>query len=439
MSLCQIYPSILPEITISHSFHVQKAGLAQSSTTTASEPNTSEKPKKKGGKNKTKKKKSKPKSNQNINPNAILPKNKGNTKTKKKKKNTKKAKTQTNIKLNDTKKKKKNTNNNSKANTSERGRARTTIDKKKPKQSKSKSKPRFKIKPKDKSKQNNTNNIVLNSISYSPSKPAVEEKKDESPSKPKPKKKRFPWANWAIDRGTESDVEDDSGPTHRQRRSSLGSVREFHIARAKRARIKTPVKPSPKNKTVIIKDDDLDKINNISGKKGGAHRKKKKSKKKKNKMDKWDKISSNTADRHNVDGVDIYNPEAMKKERRKKKEAQKFKIVPKHHVKRSSLPTYQSIRKNNPQLKFYVQKETQRNLASLLDQPEKRKKSKRLRNLSRKGFDLHINRRYRLEDGRVGICKYKGRTEFGKSSEDWIGLGMFLKRFSYYNMYTNPI
>jgi len=91
-------------------------------------------------------------------------------------------------------------------------------------------------------------------------------------------------------------------------------------------------------------------------------------------------------------------------------------------VKRSSLPTYQSIRKNNPQLKFYVHKETQRNLASLLDQPEKRKKSKRLRNLSRKGFDLHVNHRYRLEDGRVGVCKYKGRTEFGKSSEDWIGL-----------------
>ena len=37
----------------------------------------------------------------------------------------------------------------------------------------------------------------------------------------------------------------------------------------------------------------------ISGKKSGAYRKKNKSKKKK-KMDKWDKISINTAERHNL-------------------------------------------------------------------------------------------------------------------------------------------
>ena len=208
-------------------------------------------------------------------------------------------------------------------------------------------------------------------------------------------------------------------------------MREFHLARAKRARIKAVVAP-PNNKTVIIKDDELKQINNDndtrSGKSGGGHRshKKKKAKKRSNKkkIDKWDKISSSTADRHNVDGVDIYSPDAMKKKRRKEKEVTKFKIIPKHHVKRSSLPTYQSIRKNNPKLKFFVHKETQRNLATLLDQPEKRKKSKKLRNLSRTGFDLHVNHRYRLEDGRVGVCKYKGRTEFGKSSEDWIGLGL---------------
>lgn len=27
-----------------------------------------------------------------------------------------------------------------------------------------------------------------------------------------------------------------------------------------------------------------------------------------------------------------------------------------------------------------------------------------------------------MDDGRIGICKYKGRTDFGKSSEDWVGL-----------------
>ena len=43
-------------------------------------------------------------------------------------------------------------------------------------------------------------------------------------------------------------------------------------------------------------------------------------------------------------------------------------------------------------------------------------------NLSRNGFEIHTRKRYRLEDGRIGIVKFKGRTEFGKSSEDWIGL-----------------
>eukprot|EP01083_Nonionella_stella_P027356 75323_1 len=43
-------------------------------------------------------------------------------------------------------------------------------------------------------------------------------------------------------------------------------------------------------------------------------------------------------------------------------------------------------------------------------------------NKARGGFTVHTNRRVRVDDGRIGIVKYKGRTTFGKSSEDWIGI-----------------
>eukprot|EP01084_Bolivina_argentea_P169330 293560_1 len=89
-------------------------------------------------------------------------------------------------------------------------------------------------------------------------------------------------------------------------------------------------------------------------------------------------------------------------------------------MRRSSLPTYDSVKKKLEM----INKESKRDLSTLLDQPEKRKISKRLKNLSRNGFEIHINHRYKLEDGRVGICKYKGRTAFGKASQDWIGLVM---------------
>ena len=35
---------------------------------------------------------------------------------------------------------------------------------------------------------------------------------------------------------------------------------------------------------------------------------------------------------------------------------------------------------------------------------------------------IKSRRTYKLRDGRIGIARYKGRTMFGKSSEDWIGL-----------------
>merc|ERR1712228_639608 len=53
---------------------------------------------------------------------------------------------------------------------------------------------------------------------------------------------------------------------------------------------------------------------------------------------------------------------------------------------------------------------------------KERKKNKELKNLSRTGFKIKPNHRYRVDDGRIGICRFRGRTLFGKSSEDWVGI-----------------
>jgi len=53
---------------------------------------------------------------------------------------------------------------------------------------------------------------------------------------------------------------------------------------------------------------------------------------------------------------------------------------------------------------------------------KERKKEKELKNLSRTGFKIKVNHRYRIDDGRIGICRFRGRTLFGKSSQDWVGI-----------------
>lgn len=53
---------------------------------------------------------------------------------------------------------------------------------------------------------------------------------------------------------------------------------------------------------------------------------------------------------------------------------------------------------------------------------KKMREEKAAKNLSRKGFKIKVKRRYRIDDGRIGVCKYRGRTVFGKDGEDWIGV-----------------
>jgi len=96
-------------------------------------------------------------------------------------------------------------------------------------------------------------------------------------------------------------------------------------------------------------------------------------------------------------------------------------VPPPLHRRKSSLLTVAEMKKSKT-AKLLVAKEQKRNLASLSLDPKKRLKSKKIKNLSRNGFEIHTRKRYRLDDGRIGICMFKGRTDFGKSSEDWVGL-----------------
>jgi len=53
---------------------------------------------------------------------------------------------------------------------------------------------------------------------------------------------------------------------------------------------------------------------------------------------------------------------------------------------------------------------------------KKKREKKQAKNLSRMGFKITINKRYRIDDGRIGIAKFCGRTLFGKAHEDWVGI-----------------
>merc|ERR1711933_317934 len=53
------------------------------------------------------------------------------------------------------------------------------------------------------------------------------------------------------------------------------------------------------------------------------------------------------------------------------------------------------------------------------DKINNRKKNK---NKTRTGFTVHVNRRVRLDDGRIGVVRYKGRTAFDSKSNVWIGI-----------------
>jgi len=161
-----------------------------------------------------------------------------------------------------------------------------------------------------------------------------------------------------------------------------------------------------------IKDDSESDTGGVSSKK--KHHKKKHKKHKKDK----DKKSKHKKDKkHKKYGID--KQESVKNVNKRNQ----FKAnQPWHHKKRSSLPTYNTMRKRQATLQFHIDKERNRNLATLNYDTDKRKKSKEYKNLSGGGFQIRVNYRYRLKDNRIGVCRFKGRTLFGKSYQDWIGI-----------------
>merc|ERR1712228_299436 len=115
-----------------------------------------------------------------------------------------------------------------------------------------------------------------------------------------------------------------------------------------------------------------------------------------------------------------------KKSRQKSKS--KTKLLSKT---KSSTDTYDidSIPFNKSKTKKLSRNNSKKQLKSqslgLLDAKKQimsKRQSKELKNQSRTGFTVHTNRRVRLDDGRIGIVRFKGRTAFGKSGQDWIGI-----------------
>jgi len=61
-------------------------------------------------------------------------------------------------------------------------------------------------------------------------------------------------------------------------------------------------------------------------------------------------------------------------------------------------------------------------LSRLALDTRKRKEAKEAKNATFGGFKVRPNYRYRLDDGRIGQCRYIGHPLFAKTSEKWIGM-----------------
>merc|ERR1719361_3094803 len=102
-----------------------------------------------------------------------------------------------------------------------------------------------------------------------------------------------------------------------------------------------------------------------------------------------------------------HNKKRRKKEKMIKKKRSKEKLLsPKTKTvfKKTTLRRSSTHKKNDPEYR------------------KAQREKKEAMNLSRMGFKLKTKNRYRIDDGRIGICKFRGRTAFGKPHEDWIGL-----------------
>merc|ERR1712228_50748 len=163
-----------------------------------------------------------------------------------------------------------------------------------------------------------------------------------------------------------------------------------------------------------------------------------KKKKKKKKGKKLKKTSSKKnvhsplimAESESVDLWDAFEAEAKNKqcdeEKKKKKIAEKY--LYKNKTQENELSdSVSSVSSENDGISQAKKKKItikQSEIDKKLD-PKYRKKErekKAAKNLSRTGFKVKVNRRYRIDDGRIGICRYRGRTAFGKDGEDWIGM-----------------
>ena len=128
------------------------------------------------------------------------------------------------------------------------------------------------------------------------------------------------------------------------------------------------------------------------------------------------------------DAIDIrLQHQALYEEPEPEHEPEPEPIIQSEPKKKKALKKRRSKEKLlSPKTKTVFKKTTlRRSSTHKKNDPEYRKlqrEKKEAKNLSRMGFKIKTKNRYRIDDGRIGVCKFKGRTAFGKPHEDWIGI-----------------
>jgi len=168
-------------------------------------------------------------------------------------------------------------------------------------------------------------------------------------------------------------------------------------------------------------------------------RKKRKKRKKKGKKLKKSLSKKNInsplimAESESIDLWDAFEAEAKTKQREEEKKKKKIAEKYLYKTKDNESDSVSSVSSENDGISKAKKKKKKKKKKITIKQSEidkkldpkyrkKEREKKAAKNLSRTGFKVKVNRRYRIDDGRIGICRYRGRTAFGKDGEDWIGM-----------------
>jgi len=190
---------------------------------------------------------------------------------------------------------------------------------------------------------------------------------------------------------------------------------------------------SPKSTTSKL---EVNSVPTPSGKKSKKKKKKKRKKKKRRSAKTPSSVMMNPVitEQNSANMWDVYEmayEEHAKEKQRKKSKRKKVEKTEQYTKYRNEASSSSEVEYYDEETQYSepkvkrkkkVKERTLIKRSSTSRLMEDRKSAKEAKNQTRGGFKIRPNHRYRLDDGRIGICKFRGRTLFGKSSEDWVGL-----------------